>query len=120
MNNRALGKEGEDAAERHIKKEGMRVLARNFLIRGGEIDIIAEEGDTLVFLEVKTRRSRSFGTGAEAVDGKKKRALLRTAEAFAAGEGFLNRPMRFDVADIYVDENGKYHINYIKNADMWE
>lgn len=120
MNNKTLGDKGEQAAEQYIQGQGMRILQKNFRIWGGEIDLIAMDGDTLVFLEVKTRRGRAFGTGAEAIGPKKKQVLLRTAEVFAAQTGQLNQPMRFDVADIYVDENGNYNINYIKNADMWE
>jgi putative endonuclease len=117
-NNKELGKRGEDIAERYLGSLGMEILERNFYIWGGEIDIIAKDGGTYVFAEVKTRTSILYGTGAEAITPKKKHSLQRTAEVYAAGHGILNEPMRFDVVEINIDTNGNHSIRYIKNAQM--
>ena len=78
----ALGKHAEDAAAAYLASLGMRVLARNVRGRGGEIDIVAAEGATIVFVEVKARRGRAFGSAIAAVDARKRRRLRATAEDY--------------------------------------
>lgn len=113
-----LGAHGEELAALFLQRQGMKILCRNYTIRGGEIDIIAQDGDTCVFCEVKTRTSQKFGTGAEAVDYKKQQALLRTAQVYAAKHRITQRPMRFDVVDIFLGKDGNHKLNYIKNAEF--
>ena len=116
--NKAVGRHGEELAALFLQRQGMKILCRNYTIRGGELDIVAKDGQTYVFCEVKARRGHSFGTGAEAVDTKKQRALLRTAEIYAAKHGILEQPMRFDVVDIFLGEDGHHKLKYIKGAEL--
>ena len=76
-----LGELGERLAAEYVQKKGMRILEHNYRIRGGEIDLIAQDGREVVFIEVKTRASREFGRGVEAVDAIQQRALLGTTGA---------------------------------------
>ncbi|MGH7433691.1 MAG: YraN family protein, partial [Candidatus Methylomirabilales bacterium] len=79
LDRRAVGIEGEAVARRFLEDLGFRIVEENFSCPLGELDLIAEEGDVLVFVEVKTRRSALFGTPAEAVHARKQRQILRVA-----------------------------------------
>ena len=106
------GREGEDLALTVLKKEGYRIIERNYRSLFGEIDIVAEEGGCLVFVEVKRRRGRSFGTSFEAVDGRKKRHIIRSAQLYLKSNHYsTDRSIRFDVVGIDGDE-----IRIIKHA----
>lgn len=96
----ALGRRGERLAERRLRRMGYRILARNFRAAGAEIDLVALDGTTLVFLEVKTRLSLSAGRPEEAVDSRKQLRLRRAAQAYLARQPLelRSRPVRFDVA----------------------
>ncbi|MBC8537685.1 YraN family protein [Christensenellaceae bacterium NSJ-63] len=109
---------GEALAARYLESRGMRILERKYTIRGGEIDLIAKDGAYTVFVEVKTRRSAAYGTGAESITPRKMAALWRTAEQYAQKHQLLDAPMRFDVVDIFLQRNGNPEITYIKNADI--
>lgn len=78
----AWGKRAEDAAAEHVARLGMRVLARNLRGHGGEIDIVAQDGETIVFIEVKARTGRTFGSALSAVDARKRRRLRATADDY--------------------------------------
>jgi putative endonuclease len=78
----------------------MKVLARNYRCRTGEIDIVADDGGTLVFVEVKERRGDSHGSAVEAVTAVKRRRIVRAAHAYAATRGLSESPVRFDVLAI--------------------
>jgi putative endonuclease len=78
----ALGRRAEDRAAEALSELGYRILARNFRAGGGEIDIIAGEADTIVFVEVKARSSRAYGSAIAAVDARKRARLLAAAEEF--------------------------------------
>ena len=95
--NRFFGSAGERAAVRYLKKRGYRVVARNYENRFGEIDVIALDGKTIVFVEVKTRRSSRKGQPVEAVDVHKQRQILKTAQAFLKERDLLDRSVRYDV-----------------------
>jgi putative endonuclease len=101
----ALGKLGEDLACEELERRGYAVLVRRWRQRGGEIDIIARDGETLVFVEVKARRGHDFGDASEAVTRFKRRRLVRLATHYAAIEGWLNRPCRFDIVAIHFEAN---------------
>ena len=109
-----LGDRGEAAAAEYLEKKGYTILNRNYYICHGEIDIIAKDGDCTVFVEVKTRRSDKYGSGLEAITASKKRSLIRAAETYAAENGLLQTPMRFDVILI----TGETEIYHIKNAEI--
>jgi putative endonuclease len=84
----------------HLEQAGIRVVARNFRCRGGEIDVVARDGDTVVFVEVKERGGSSHGSAIEAVTPLKRHRLLRAARLYAAQHGLEEKPLRFDVIAI--------------------
>jgi putative endonuclease len=113
--NRLLGNEGERLACRHLKQSGMRVLTRNFRDASGEIDIIARDGDALVFVEVKTRRA---GDPLEAVTTEKQRRLTRVALVFLKARGLIDDTRcRFDVVSIVrPDPPDPLRIEHVRDA----
>jgi putative endonuclease len=78
----------------------MKVLARNYRCRSGEIDVVADDRGTIVFVEVKERRGDSHGSAVEAVTAEKRRRIVRAARAYAASHGLSESPIRFDVLAI--------------------
>lgn len=95
-----LGKSGEDLAVDELVARGYAVLARRYRTRGGEIDIVAEDGGTVVFVEVKARTSADFGSAVEAVTPRKQRQLVVMARDYLARARHLDRPCRFDIVAI--------------------
>jgi putative endonuclease len=110
-----LGRRGERIAERHLKRKGYRILERNFRGAGAEIDLVAMDGDTLVFVEVKTRRTTRSGMPEEAVNPHKQRHLRRAGEVYAGNHRAHDRPIRFDVVAILEDGSGR-HLELLKDA----
>ncbi|MEN3002602.1 MAG: YraN family protein [Armatimonadota bacterium] len=105
MKRGAVGKWGEQAVATWLERQGFRLLARNWRRREGEIDIVAMQGATLVFLEVKTRRSETFGAPEESVDERKQRQLARLAQRYLDENPSLAfEECRFDV--VVVDLTG--------------
>ena len=95
---RARGAEYEALAARHLEAQGLRIVARNVCFRGGELDLVAEHGPTLVFVEVRFRRSAAFGDASESVEARKQQRLVHAAELYlAAHPAHARRPCRFDV-----------------------
>ena len=114
MLNRVLGDRGERAAARQLRRNGLRVLARGYQTPLGEIDLIARDGDTLVFVEVKTRR---WGEPAEAVTPEKQRRLTLTALRFLKEHSLLECHARFDVvAIVWPDDDSAPAIEHIIDA----
>ncbi len=112
---RALGERGEALAYRYLVKHGLRLVARNFRCRGGEIDLIMMDRQCLTFIEVRLRRSGRFTTPAETVDYRKQRKIIRTAALFLARERRLaHLRMRFDV--IAIEGDGIDGIRWIRDA----
>ena len=110
-----LGRRGERAAEKHLRRSGYRIVARNFRAAGAEIDLVAMDGDVLVFVEVKTRRSREAGAPEEAVDERKQKRMRRAAEIFATRYRADDITMRFDV--VAIDASGeRLEIELLRNA----
>ena len=95
-----MGKSGEDLAVAELERRGYAVLERRYRTRHGEIDIIARDGETTVFVEVKARRTAEFGTAAEAVTAQKQRRLASMALDYLTRHRLSNRPCRFDVVAI--------------------
>lgn len=95
-----LGKTGEDRAVAELERRGYAILARRYRTRHGEIDIVARDAETTVFVEVKARATDEFGTAAEAVTPWKKRRLVRMAADYLARNELDDRPCRFDVVAI--------------------
>jgi putative endonuclease len=99
----ALGKTGEDLACRELERRGYAILERRWRQAGGEIDIIARDGGTIVFVEVKARDGAAFGDGSEAVTVHKQRRIVQLALRYLARRGWLNSPCRFDVVAVAID-----------------
>lgn len=113
-----VGKLGERLAARFLKKEeGMKILHRNFRApKGGELDLVCREGDTLVFAEVKTRTSLRFGRPVEAVDKKKQMLIVRGAMEWLRLLDYPDLLFRFDVVEVLLRDGEVAQINLIRNA----
>ena len=96
----ALGRSGEEAAADYLQSLGWRIVERNFRTGSGEIDLIADDGRTVVFVEVKTRSSIQHGLPAEAVGPQKAQRLLRAAARYLSQTEQWHRPCRFDIIAI--------------------
>lgn len=105
------GREAERLAADWYVRQGAEVLAMNYRVRGGEIDLIVRDGNCIAFVEVKMRRSDKFGAPAEAVTPAKQRLVSRTALRYAQENGLMDEYMRFDVASVCGGQ-----IDVIKNA----
>ena len=99
-NKREIGSEGEDRATKSLKKEGYRIIEKNFRSPFGELDIVAEEGGYLVFVEVKKRNSSSFGNSLQAINSVKKKHMIKTAMFYMKTHKCFDRRVRFDVVGI--------------------
>lgn len=115
MKNSNKGKLGEESVCRYLTERGYTIAARNYRIKGGEIDIIAENGDYIVFVEVKSRRPNSLVSGFEAVNKRKKGLIIRAASDYCCKHPNMLQP-RFDVAQVIIGENSVLSIDYIINA----
>ena len=115
VNRRKQGSLGEDAAVRFLQQKGLTIIQRNYRFERGEIDIVAEDNGELVFVEVKTRRSKLFGEPEDAVTPKKQKRIHAVAEGYYYEHNIENKPCRFDVVAIDHTE-GKIDIRYYKNA----
>ena len=93
------GRRGEDAALAHLQQQGLQLLERNFLCKGGEIDLIMQDGATLVFVEVRKRAHRDFGGAAASITSAKQRRLICAAQVYLQRYR-LPPPCRFDVVAI--------------------
>ena len=109
-----LGAQGESVAAAHLEASGMRVIERNFRTRFGEVDLVAEDGDAIVFVEVKTRRGLSYGPPEESVTPRKRQRLAATAETYLQEHGWEQRDWRIDVVGIVLRANGPAEINHLR------
>jgi putative endonuclease len=120
--NTSLGDAGEAFASRFLKGRGYRILERNFLARGGEIDIVALEGGTLCFVEVKTRRSEAAGTAEEAVNRDKIRKIVNASLEYRRRHGLTDTPVRFDIVAVKSAGEERFDAELTKGAfyeDGW-
>ena len=115
INSRKTGNIGEDFICEKLLEKGYNILARNYTIKGGEIDIIAENGDYIAFVEVKSRKPQSLVSGFEAVNQRKKGLIIRAASDYCCKHPNLLQP-RFDVAQVIIDGGRVLSIDYITNA----
>jgi putative endonuclease len=111
-----LGEQGEDVACRELQRRGYAILARRFRTRYGEIDIVAREGPTLVFVEVKTRSSPAFGSPAEAVTPRKQAKISLMAAEFLLRHWAGPIPCRFDVVAVGAAEGQAPKVELIRGA----
>ena len=115
---KTIGNFGEEEAVKFLRKKGYKILECNFNVRGGEIDIIAHKSGYVVFVEVKTRKDNSLGSGAEAVTYTKRQRIIKAAQCYLLKVGECD--VRFDVVEVTGNiENSKFKlqkINHIENA----
>ena len=108
-NTRRRGQAGEDEAVVYLESQGYLVVARNVMTRAGEIDVIAQDGETLCFVEVKARRTARYGDAVGFVTPSKQRRLARAAALYLAREKIRERAMRFDVLGLERSGGGWQH-----------
>ncbi len=111
----SLGILGENLAVEHLRARGYSILARRHRCRYGEIDIIAEDGPCIVFIEVKLRTTDLFGEAFEAIPPWKRRRIITVALDYLSQNGLLDRPVRFDVAAID-ERRGALEVEMIEDA----
>lgn len=116
----SIGNLGEEAAVKAIKKQGYKIIERNYRTKMGEIDIIARDGEYTCFIEVRLRKNNDFGSPADTIDINKQRKIIRTAQYYAVTKKIYDTPMRFDAVLINADAKGGKLTNIkteiIKNA----
>ena len=103
MKGHRIGAWGEEVASQYLEAKGYQILARNWRTQEGEVDLVAQEGETVVFVEVKTRTSKDFGWPEDSVTTTKKRRLQRSAMAYLMDQDLIDVPWRIDV--IAIDRN---------------
>jgi len=114
---KSLGDRGEDAAAKFLKRQGYHILARSLDSPLGELDIVAVDGRTVVFVEVKTRRSDDAGRASEAIDQRKEQRMTQAALAYLKSNRLLGYSARFDVVAItWPDDARRPTIEHFKNA----
>jgi len=110
-----FGKQGEELAVKHLKKQGYEIICMNYRTRLGEIDIIAKDKDTIVFVEVKSRSSSAFGSPKQAVNLEKQKKISKNALLYLKETSQMNARARFDVVAVF-SSNDKADVEIIKNA----
>ena len=111
MNSTIKGGIGEARVAEFLKKKKYEILEMNFSVQGGEIDIVAKQKDTIVFVEVKSRLTATYGLPREAVTKTKQQHIVRTATAYLQRKKLFGSPVRFDVAEVW-----EGNIVHIENA----
>jgi putative endonuclease len=111
-----LGQAGEEAALAALSRAGYRLLERNYRCRRGEIDVVAEHGDTLCFIEVRTRRLGALVDGRTSIDWRKRRKVAAAAQLYCQQRRVGARPMRFDVVDVRALSDGAFDAEIVRNA----
>ena len=118
-NKTRIGRQGEEAAAAFLQKKGYRILERNFRLAYGEIDIIAQDGSFLVFVEVKLRQDDDYGSGEEAINKRKIAHIEKVGEYYATLHPELPQALRIDVLVIGPkDKKGKPKIRLFKNVQQ--
>lgn len=113
---RDLGVSGEEAAASYLRKKRFDIIRRGFRFGRGEIDIIAYDRGTLVFVEVKTRQNLECGRPEEAVTPAKQQQIRKVAEAFLAVSRLEDVPCRFDILSLLREDDGGFSIHHIRDA----
>ena len=116
----SIGALGEETAVKAIKKQGYKIIERNYRTKVGEIDIIARDGEYTCFVEVRLRKNNDYGSPADTIDSIKQQKIIKTAKYYAVKKKIYDTPMRFDAVLINADSVGDKLINIkteiIKNA----
>jgi putative endonuclease len=111
-----FGRSAEQLAAQWLQKKGYRILERNFRVGGGELDLIAKDQDTLVFIEVKGRRTKQFGGAPYAIDDRKKRQIIKLASLYLSQHGLINQLCRFDVILIIGTDQNSPTVTHLEQA----
>ncbi|MBI1911544.1 MAG: YraN family protein [Deltaproteobacteria bacterium] len=111
----AFGKKGEEEAERILKKQGYKIIEKNYRCRFGEIDIIAKDGDTIAFVEVKTRVNDRFGSPKSSVDYRKQKHITNASAYYLNEKGLDDSSVRFDVVSLELGGD-RFSFELIKDA----
>lgn len=112
----AMGVVGERLAEAALSRRGIRIVARRFAVNGGEIDLVARDRDTLVFVEVKCRRDRLWTEPQHAVNAAKQRRMCRAARAFIQARRLEHLPARFDIVAVVLPLDSGPEIEHFPDA----
>ncbi len=107
------GARAEQWVMRYLQQQGLQLLAQNYRCRFGEIDLIMQDGATLVFVEVRLRRHAAFGGAAASIDARKQQRIIHTAQHYLAGLG-RTPPCRFDA--VLMDDVAGHNVQWLKNA----
>ncbi len=110
-----LGRKGEELAKQHLENAGYEILDENWRFGKAEVDLIAYQNKTIIFVEVKTRTGNAFGEPEDFVDAAKQALLVSAADKFIELMGF-NGEARFDIVAILFDQQGNYRLNHIQDA----
>ena len=111
-----LGKQAEDAAYHYLTANGLKLIERNYKCRRGEIDLVMQDNNSIVFIEVRYRRNNRFGSGAESINSSKQQKLIMTAMHYLqTHRNSTATASRFDVISIQ-GQQGKHDIEWIQNA----
>ena len=113
---KARGRQGEDAAAAHLAAAGLRVVERNWRQGRLELDLVCQEGDTLVFVEVKTRDAHGMATPADALTPRKRSALMRAIQAWLAAHDAWDAPCRIDIVAAYARPGSPVTLEHIRDA----
>ena len=116
MNTRNFGDQGENVAAGYLRKNGYRIRAQKFCAPMGEIDIVAEFSGEIIFAEVKTRRSIRFGLPSQAVNWRKQRKIILTAQCYIQQYRLEERNCRFVILEVYCTPAGSWSVRHLKNA----
>jgi putative endonuclease len=113
---RALGVRAERLAAEHLERRGFLIIDRNYRYRGGELDLVARDGETLVFVEVRARSSAAYGSPFETVGREKQRRVARAAEHWLVAHGLTRAFARFDVVSVLLPAGAAPQIEVFTNA----
>ena len=116
---RSLGRRGEEIAVAHLQAQGYSILDRNWRCSAGELDVVAREGETLAFVEVRTRRGNRFGSAEESITPAKQAKLVELAQTYLQEHSLRDQAWRIDVVAVEMDRQGEVkRLNLIRNA-VW-
>lgn len=107
------GAQAEQWAAQYLQAQGLKQIAQNYRGRYGEVDLIMQDGTSLVFIEVRMRRNQDFGGAAASIDTRKQQRIIRTAQQYLAGLSHMP-PCRFDV--VLMDDAQGHNVQWLKNA----
>jgi putative endonuclease len=112
------GRHYEHLAAKHLQAAGLSILEHNFNCKAGELDIVCRDGETVVFVEVRSRGPSQYATALESVDHSKQRKLIRAAQVYLQRKGWHDRfPCRFDVIAFDTDASAEqHHVQWIQDA----